>query len=85
MGVGLALGLGLLSKYSMATFALSAALYLVLSAPHRAVLHTRWPYLALALGLAIYAPNLIWNLAHDFLSYRHTGDNANLAGICSIP
>ncbi|MBI3513864.1 MAG: glycosyltransferase family 39 protein [Proteobacteria bacterium] len=80
MGVGLALGLGLLSKYSMAIFALSAALYLALSPPHHAVLRTRWPYLALALGLAIYAPNLIWNFAHDFLSYRHTGDNANLTG-----
>ena len=76
--VGVALGLGLLSKYPMALFVPAAALYLALSPRHRAVLGTRWPYLALALGLAIYAPNLIWNLDHDWLSYRHTGDNANL-------
>ncbi len=79
IGVGLALGLGMLSKYAMALFIPCAALYLALS-PQRAVLRTRWPYMALALGLAIYAPNLIWNLSHDLLSYRHTGDNANLMG-----
>jgi hypothetical protein len=36
--------------------------------------------MALGLGLAIYSPNLAWNLTHGWVSYRHTGDNANLAG-----
>jgi hypothetical protein len=76
----LALGLGLLSKYAMAIFVPAAALYLVVSDKHRAVLRTRWPWLALALGLAIFAPNVLWNAAHDWLSVRHTGDNANLQG-----
>ncbi|MEJ0070323.1 MAG: glycosyltransferase family 39 protein [Pseudomonadota bacterium] len=80
LGVGLALGLGLLSKYAMALFVPSAALYLATSAKHRGVLRTRWPYMALVLGLALYLPNLAWNLDHDWLSYRHTGDNANLQG-----
>src|SRR5215472_10311570 len=61
MLVGLCLGLGLLSKYSMAFFVVSAGLYFALSRDRRAVLRTRWPWLALALGLALYAPNLIWN------------------------
>jgi 4-amino-4-deoxy-L-arabinose transferase-like glycosyltransferase len=78
--VGVALGLGLLSKYSMALFVPAATLYLALSRQQRPILGTRWPYMALALGIAIYAPNLVWNLAHDWLSYRHTGDNANLIG-----
>ena len=80
IGVGLALGLGMLSKYAMATFVPSAALYLALSSKHRDVLRTRWPYMALVLGLALYLPNLAWNLDHGWLSYLHTGDNANLAG-----
>jgi hypothetical protein len=80
LGVGLALGLGLMSKYAMASFVPSAALYLALSPQHRAVLRTRWPYLALALGIAICLPNAGWNLQHDFPSFRHLGDNANLAG-----
>ncbi len=80
LGVGIALGLGLLSKYAMATFVLSAGVFFAFSPLHRHVMRTRWPWMALVLGLAIYAPNLIWNLAHDWLSYRHTGDNANLLG-----
>ena len=80
IGVGLALGLGLLSKYTMAAFVPCAALYLAASPQHRGVLRTRWPYMALALGLALYLPNLGWNFAHDWLSYRHTGDDANLHG-----
>ncbi len=78
LGVGFALGLGLLSKYAMATFIVSAGLYLALSDKHRAVLRTRWPWMALVLGLAIFSPNVLWNAEHDWLSARHTGDNANL-------
>jgi hypothetical protein len=80
LGVGLALGLGLLSKYAMATFIPSAALYLAASPKHRFVLRTRWPYMALALGLTLCVPNLAWNLDHGWLSFRHLGDNANLLG-----
>ena len=80
IGVGLALGLGLLSKYAMAMFVPSAGLYLALAREHRAVLRTRWPWMALALGLAIYAPNLVWNVAHGGLTYVHTGANAHLGG-----
>jgi hypothetical protein len=80
LGVGISLGLGLLSKYAMATFVVSAGLYLATSDKHRRVLRTPGPWAALALGLAIFAPNVIWNAAHDWLSARHTGDNANLQG-----
>ena len=80
LGVGLALGLGLLSKYAMATFVVSAGLYLAVSDKHRDVLRTRWPWMALILGLAIFSPNVMWNAEHDWLSARHTGDNANLQG-----
>ena len=80
IGVGFALGLGLLSKYTMALFVPSAGLYLALAREHRDVLHTRWPWMALALGFAIYSPNLIWNLVNGGLTYAHTGANADLGG-----
>jgi hypothetical protein len=35
---------------------------------------------AVALALLVYSPNFAWNLAHGFVSYRHTGDNAALGG-----
>lgn len=76
--VGIALGLGLLSKYAMAWFVPSAALYFALAEPAR--LKDRRVLGALALGVLIYSPNLVWNGLNGFASYRHTGANANLGG-----
>jgi hypothetical protein len=75
--VGVAVGLGLLAKYAMAYWVLSAFAF-VLS--DRAERRHRVPLL-LALGLAfvIYAPNLWWNWQHGFIAYLNTKNNANLA------
>lgn len=80
---GTALGFGLLSKYAMVFFVMSAAIYLVLE--RRAVktaLPGFLPRLGVALVLAalIYLPNLLWNAANSFVSYAHTEDNVNLSG-----
>lgn len=72
--LGVACGLGLLSKYTMAAFALSAlpVLWLV-PGPHRG-LRRAGPWLALTLAAALLAPNLAWNAAHDFPTLKHTAD-----------
>ena len=80
LGLGLALGLGLLSKYAMAFFLLGMALWLVLEPEARRLLRGGGLWLALALGLLVYAPNGLWNAANGFVSYAHTRDNANLGG-----
>ena len=76
--VGIAAGLGLLSKYAMAYWLLSALFYLLLVRDER--IHLRRFAGAAALALAIYAPNFLWNAANGFASYLHTRDNANLGG-----
>jgi hypothetical protein len=65
---GLAVGGGMLSKYSMLVFVPCAATYLVLS--HR---RPRLRHVALAFALAalVVAPNVVWNLSHDFGTVRH--------------
>ena len=78
IGLGLAIGLGLLSRYTMALFVLSMGLYIATSARH--VLRERWLWISLALGAACIAPNVIWNLDHGLATFRHTGANANLGG-----
>jgi len=78
LGLGLALGLGLLSKYSMALFLLPALGCLAAHPSRRALLAGPGPYAALLLALAWVAPNLAWNLAHDFVSFRHTAEIAQL-------
>ncbi|NBC33673.1 MAG: phospholipid carrier-dependent glycosyltransferase [Alphaproteobacteria bacterium] len=77
---GLALGLAFLSKYAAIAFVGSAALYLLLSDRHRPALATPGPYLALAIALALLAPNLAWNAAHGWLTIGHVGENAALGG-----
>lgn len=72
--VGLACGLGLLSKYTMAAFALSALLVLWLVPGPRRGLWRAGPWLSIALALALLAPNLAWNAAHDFPTLKHTAD-----------
>ena len=76
--VGAAAGLGLLAKYAMAYWLLSALLFLLIVKDERQ--HLPRFLAASALGLAIYAPNLIWNLVHNLVSYRHTEANAGING-----
>lgn len=70
--LGAACGLGLLSKYTMAVFI--AALFLHLLCFHRTFLTSAKPWAAAGLSLALLAPNLLWNLANDFPTLRHTAD-----------
>ncbi|WP_374440819.1 ArnT family glycosyltransferase [Stella sp.] len=79
VAAGIWAGLGLLSKYAMAYFLVSAALCLALTPGLRPLLWRRLPFL-LAPALLLLLPNVLWNLANGFATFRHTGDNANLGG-----
>jgi dolichyl-phosphate-mannose-protein mannosyltransferase len=84
--VGLLLGLGLENKHSTAFFGLALAVALVLS-PQRQALRTRWPWMAAALALAIFLPNLVWQLQNGFptleglANVRRTGKNVVLGPV----
>ena len=85
VALGLVVGLGTLAKYAMAMFPVGLALFFMLSPAERRRLSWRGPALALVLAFLCYLPNLIWNLEHGFVSYKHTADNANLAGALVRP
>lgn len=76
--LGAALGLGLLSKFSMVFFGLSAAAYLVLSPEQRRWLRNPRPYAAAMLAFVILLPNILWNAHHHFVSYHHTAEISQL-------
>ena len=68
--LGLAAGLGLQNKYTMA--ALCFSLFIgVLATPRRRCLATPWPWLGGIVALLIFLPNLLWQGLHGwpFLSY----------------
>jgi hypothetical protein len=78
--VGALLGLGLENKHSTAFFGAAVAVALVLS-PERRWLRTRSPWLAAALALVLFLPNLVWQVQHGFptlealANVRRTGKN----------
>jgi hypothetical protein len=74
---GIAAGAGLLAKYAMAYWFISALLYVVFVPGERR--HLRPLYIATAIAVAIYLPNLWWNWSHGFVSYLHVRDNAALS------
>ena len=78
-GLGLALGLGLLSKYAMAYLAPCLVLACLVHREHRWFLVSGRLILALLVAGAVVAPNVAWNMANDWVTVGHVGDNASLA------
>ncbi len=74
LACGAAIGVGLMSKYTMAAFLPSALLLLALDPQHRRWLARPQPWVAVLLAFAILTPNLYWNWTHDFPTFRHTAD-----------
>ncbi len=65
-GLGLAAGLGLLSKYTLA-FLLGPMVAYLLCDPHaRRSLARPGPYLAAAVATALFAPHFLWMVRNDF-------------------
>jgi 4-amino-4-deoxy-L-arabinose transferase-like glycosyltransferase len=74
--VGLAFGAALLSKYHAVFLPASAGLYILVTPGARRILLTPGPYLAIAVGFALFAPVLAWNAAHGWASFRFQGGRA---------
>lgn len=63
--LGLLVGLGLLTKFTVAFVAAGIALGVLLS-PLRAALHTPWPWVGVAAALVVGAPSLVGQIRLDF-------------------
>jgi hypothetical protein len=66
---GIALGLGLLSKYTMILIVPCQFAFILLDHDQRRWLLRKEPYLALLLGLLVFSPVIYWNAQHDWLSF----------------
>ncbi len=69
-GVGIALGLGLLSKYTIATLGPAALAFCLLDRRARGWLTRPEPYLAVLIAVLVFAPVVYWNWANDWASFR---------------
>jgi 4-amino-4-deoxy-L-arabinose transferase-like glycosyltransferase len=69
LAVGIAAGLGLLSKFSALFLGAGAFGWLILDRDARKWLLSPWPYLGAALALLIFAPNLVWQSQHHWETF----------------
>ena len=76
--LGISIGLGLLTKYTMAFFYLCAFLFLLFS-EKRYLLKSSKPYTALLISLLVFSPVIIWNFQHDWVTIRHTVGQAHVS------
>jgi dolichol-phosphate mannosyltransferase len=72
-GVGLCLGLGLFSKYTIALLGASAVLFMALDSRSRMWWRRPQPYGAALLAAAIFFPVILWNAEHDWASFAFQG------------
>jgi hypothetical protein len=68
LAIGAAIGLGLLTKYSILFFIAGILGGMVLTRARR-YFFTGWFWAGVALALVIFLPNLLWQVRHDFISY----------------
>lgn len=72
---GVAAGFGMQSKYTIAVFFISAAIYMVFQKGHRKYLIGAPFILSALVALFIFFPNFLWNLGNNFVSFSHTNEN----------
>jgi len=72
-GVGVAMGIGMLSKYTIALLAPAALLFILIDSQSRKWLLRKEPYIAVIVALIIFSPVIYWNAANDWASFRFQG------------
>ncbi len=68
-GVGMSLGLGLLSKYTIVLLGPAALLFMLLDRRARVWFFRPQAYLAVILALVLFLPVIVWNAEHDWVSF----------------
>jgi 4-amino-4-deoxy-L-arabinose transferase-like glycosyltransferase len=71
LGIGAAIGLGLMTKYTIAFLVIGVVVGVILT-PARRYLASPWLWGGVALALLIVIPNLIWQFQHDFIALEFT-------------
>jgi 4-amino-4-deoxy-L-arabinose transferase-like glycosyltransferase len=68
LAIGVAFGVGMLSKYTTIFFAVSILIWLMLVPEQRKWLRTPWPWISGIIALLVFSPTLIWNAEHGWAS-----------------
>ena len=71
IGVGLAIGLGMLAKYTIALLGVAAFTFTLVDRDARKWLMRPEPYVAIMIALIVFSPVIIWNANHEWASFLY--------------
>jgi len=72
---GLCLGIGMLSKYTIALLGLGTLIFLLVDKRSRRWLSRPDPYVASVIALILFSPVLLWNMENDWISFGFQGSS----------
>jgi membrane-associated phospholipid phosphatase len=78
IALGISIGLGMLTKYTMVFFYLSGFLFMIFTKEARRYLFTGGPYIALVTGILVFSPVIFWNAGHGWVTIKHTAGQAHV-------
>ncbi len=67
MAIGTAIGLGMMTKYTMGFLAIGIVMGVLLT-PTRRHLADKWLWVGVALSIVVFLPNILWQIQHHFIS-----------------
>lgn len=67
LGIGTAVGLGMMTKYTMAFFVAGLVVAVLITSTRR-YLRSPWLWAGVGIALLLFLPNLLWQIRHDFIS-----------------
>lgn len=76
VGLGLAVGVGILTKYTIVVLVAVMLIYVATSANRRRAFATPGPYLAILVACVLVAPHVLWLLENDFLPFHYAQGRA---------
>jgi dolichol-phosphate mannosyltransferase len=74
IAVGIFLGLGMISKYTIVLLGPAILLFILIDPQSRRWLLRPGPYLAVLIALVIFSPVIIWNAQHNWASFVFQGE-----------
>ncbi|MCE9530064.1 MAG: glycosyltransferase family 39 protein [Planctomycetes bacterium] len=80
VALGIAVGLGLMCKYTIGILLVVLAAFPIFNREARAHLRRPGPYLAVLIALAIFAPHVVWLVRHEFVTLQYVVQRTQSAG-----
>ncbi|ATN37847.1 hypothetical protein ACO34A_29245 (plasmid) [Rhizobium sp. ACO-34A] len=79
LGAGVCIGLGMLSKYTIALLGPATIVFLIMHPESRRWFFSKWPYLGAILAAVLFSPVILWNATNDWASFQFQGTRRWLA------